>query len=102
MKLYSQQNWQKSSASDDNAVILDVRTPEEYNEAHIPGAQLMNVQDPQSFMKSLEKLDKSKNFYVYCRSGKRSNKACLVLDHNGFENVYDLEGGIEAWTGKTE
>jgi len=102
MKSYSQDEWKTALQNDKNAEILDVRSADEYEESHIPGAKLINVQEPQKFMDQLKALEKSKHYYVYCNSGNRGNQACLVMDHNGFEHVYNLEGGIQEWDGEKD
>lgn len=93
----SLKEWKKALASNGSAQIIDVRTEEEYNEAHISGAQLIDVEDPPRFMDGLEKLDKNKSYYLYCRSGNRADLAFMVMEFNGFKNVYCLEGGFESW-----
>jgi len=85
-------------AADSNAILLDVRTPQEWDGGIIDGAQLMDFFDPE-FPKLVETLDKSKNYYVYCRSGNRSGKACQLMASLGFKGeLYNLEGGIMGWT----
>jgi rhodanese-related sulfurtransferase len=86
--------------NDQNAFLLDVRSEEEYEESNIPNSKLLNIRDPQSFMDGLQDLDKSKNFYVYCHSGVRSVQACQIMKTFGFNNLYNLLGGISEWTGK--
>lgn len=81
------------------AQILDVRTPEEYAEAHIEGAKNIDIYRP-DFMSEAEKsLSKSRPVYVYCRSGRRSLDAAEKLAKKGFR-VINLEGGIIDWTDK--
>lgn len=78
------------------AVVLDIRDPEEYrqghvlNSVHIPLAQLRNNAKP------LQK-HRSKAIITVCRSGARSLQAGRVLRQHGFETVYNLKGGIQAW-----
>jgi len=91
--------WQEKTATDTNAVILDVRTDEEVADGVIPGAKQINIQDPAKFMEEVQKLDASKNYYVYCRSGGRSAQACAVLHSLGIQNTYNLLGGITDWDG---
>lgn len=79
-----------------NQNIVDVRTPEEYNEGHIEGAVNINLFD-EDFLSKASKLDKNKPVYVYCKSGGRSARASKQLAENGFKNVYDLDGGILNW-----
>ena len=96
----SQEEWTKQLASDDNAFILDVRTTDEIEEGIIPGAKNLDIYLGQGFLDGLEEFDKSKNFYVYCRSGNRSGHACAIMNSVGFENTYNLEGGFNSWEGE--
>lgn len=97
----TQEDWAKGIASDDEAVILDVRTPEEVEEGYIPGAIHLDIYRGQEFLDELEKLDKSKNYYVYCRSGNRSGQACALMQNAGFQECYNLTGGFMEWEGET-
>ncbi|MCL5130456.1 MULTISPECIES: rhodanese-like domain-containing protein [unclassified Algibacter] len=99
MEDLSQEEWTEQLAKDDNAVILDVRTDAEVAEGIIPGAKHIDIYKGQEFVSEIEKLDKSKNFYVYCRSGNRSGQACAIMEQMGFENAYNLEGGMLDWAG---
>lgn len=84
--------------ADDNAVLLDVRTQEEYDSGFIAGSTLMDIFQP-DFKSKVETLDKSKNYYVYCRSGNRSGQACGLMSQLGFTGeLYNLDGGILGWT----
>ena len=76
--------------------ILDVRTPEEFEEGHIQGAQNINVKDD-TFMIAIQKLSPSDTLLVYCRSGRRSLYAAQVMVSLGFQKIYDLEGGFLNW-----
>ncbi|NQY27927.1 MAG: rhodanese-like domain-containing protein [Flavobacteriaceae bacterium] len=100
MKNLTQADW-STSIKEDNTVILDVRTPNEWAEGIIENAILINILEPQSFMGEIENLDKSKNYYVYCRSGARSGQACQVMNSIGINETNNLSGGILEWTGKT-
>ena len=99
MKNLDSTSWEKECNADENAVILDVRTPDEYSEKHIANSTLINVQEPQQFMTEIEKLDKSKSYYVYCKSGGRSMMACQIMSQMGFEHLANLDGGITEWHG---
>lgn len=77
-------------------VILDVRTPEEYQTGHLKNAKLLDISE-QSFSASLDKLDKNKAYYVYCQAGGRSTTAVEIMIEKGFKKVYNLSGGIAAW-----
>ena len=76
--------------------VLDVRTPEEWASGTIKGATKMNFFD-KDFKTQLDKLDKNKPVYVYCKSGGRSGKATKQMKKMGFTTVYNLVGGIGAW-----
>ncbi|MDH4402748.1 MAG: rhodanese-like domain-containing protein [Flavobacterium sp.] len=95
-----QEVWRDQLKEDANAVILDVRTEDEFNEGIIPGAINIDIYKGQGFIYSIEELDKSKNYYVYCRSGGRSGQACSIMRELGFENAYNLLGGIMNWEGE--
>ena len=95
-----QEDWRDQLNNDANAVILDVRTEDEFAEGMIPGAINIDIYKGQGFIYSIEELDKSKNYYVYCRSGGRSGQACSIMSQLGFENTYNLLGGIMNWEGK--
>ena len=101
MKNLTQTEWTSSISEDNNAVILDVRTPNEWAEGIIENAVMINILDPQSFMEEIEKLDKSKSYYIYCRSGARSGQACQVLNSININSAYNLMGGILEWKGET-
>jgi rhodanese-related sulfurtransferase len=96
----SQEDWKTQLEADTNAVVLDVRTDAEISEGIIPNAIQINIYEGQGFIYKLEELDKSKNYYVYCRSGNRSGQACAIMNQLGFENAYNLVGGILEWKGE--
>lgn len=80
-----------------DAVILDVRTAQEHASGAIPKSVHIDFLSP-GFESELERLDKSKTYLVYCRSGNRSAKACTIMGDMGFRHLYNLSGGIGAWT----
>lgn len=96
-----QEQWWKNFNEDTNAVLLDVRTDDEVSEGAIPGAIHHDFYQGQDFLTALEALDKSKNYYVYCRSGNRSGQTCLLMNQLGFENTFNLIGGMNEWEGPT-
>lgn len=96
----SQEEWVSQLNADTNAVILDVRTDEEWNEGIIPSAIQNDIYKGQGFIYRLEELDKSKNYYVYCKAGVRSAQACSIMNQLGFENTYNLNGGFMNWQGE--
>ena len=83
--------------ADTTSILLDVRTQKEYAEGHLAGAQQLDYLNPEAFNAGIKQLDKSRTYYIYCRSGKRSHGACLKMQKQGFK-VYDMEGGILNWT----
>lgn len=96
----TQEDWVSQSEADENAVILDVRTEDEFNEGFISTAINIDIHRGQDFVNEIEALDKNKNYYVYCRSGMRSAKACEIMNQLGFENAFNLTGGITEWDGE--
>lgn len=82
--------------SENNPVILDVRTPEEFSGGYIAGA--INIDyNSGDFAEKAYKLDKEETIYVYCLSGGRSSSAANEMRKAGYKNVYDLKGGILKW-----
>jgi rhodanese-related sulfurtransferase len=95
-----QKNWLSQLEADPNAVILDVRTQSEWEEGIIPNAIHIDIYKGQGFIYEVDALDKSKNYYVYCKAGGRSAQACGIMNQLGFENTYNLLGGIMEWDGE--
>jgi rhodanese-related sulfurtransferase len=93
-----QGQWAAGLTTND-AVIIDVRTPEEWEEGIIPGAKLLNIFDAHAFMAGISEMDKTRGYYVYCRSGGRSGQACQIMETQGFKNVFNLNGGFSEWQG---
>ena len=86
-------------ARHEDAVILDVRTPVEYEMSHITGSVNVNVQD-ESFREMVVALDPDKTYIVHCTKNPadgRSDRALETLQSLGFKNLYSLEGGYVAW-----
>ena len=96
----TQAEWVKRLENDKNAVILDVRTQQEMQDGYIPEAINIDIFGGQAFLEAIDKLDKSKNYYVYCRSGNRSGQACAIMNSRGFGNCYNLMGGMMEWEGE--
>ncbi len=95
----SQEEWVEQLKNDQNAYILDVRTPEEIEQGKIENANNINIYLGQEFMDAIDALDKSKNYYVYCRSGQRSRQACALMNSVGIDNTFNLLGGVLEWEG---
>lgn len=81
------------------AILLDVRTPQEYGEGHIPGSKNIPLQT----LDAVDGIIKGKEtpLFVYCRSGARSRQAVSILKSKGYANVTNI-GGIAAYSGKVE
>ncbi len=79
-----------------DGILIDVRTPSEFNEGHLENAMAMDYYDD-AFEKMAIELPKDKDVYVYCRSGRRSSSASIILLEQGHPQVYNLIGGINAW-----
>lgn len=75
------------------AVLVDVRTPAEFEEGHIKDAINIDFENS-NFEQEIQKLDISKTYFIYCRSGNRSGQAMGIMKRNNLQNVYDLQGGI--------
>jgi rhodanese-related sulfurtransferase len=86
----------KQEISKEAVQLVDVRTPGEFADGAIPNAENINVNDA-SFEEKIQKLDKTKPVYVYCRSGARSQVAAKKMIEMGFEEVIDLDGGYLNW-----
>ena len=87
----------KEAITKSNVQLIDVRTPEEYNEGHINDAKLIDYFSS-DFKEQLQQLDKTQPVYLYCKSGGRSGKASRMLSDLGFTEIYDLKGGYNAWS----
>ncbi len=81
--------------SEEGIILVDVRTPEEYREGHIPGAILLPVDEIFANAEAVIP-DKEETYFIYCRSGNRSATASSQLVEMGYLNIYDL-GGINDW-----
>lgn len=81
-----------------NAPVVDVRTPEEFDNGHLPKAKNINW-NGNNFETKIGGLDKAKPVFVYCLSGGRSGSAAKKMRGMGFREVYELDGGILKWRG---
>lgn len=79
--------------------VIDVRTPEEYAEGHIPDVPLKPMQEVADW---IEELDPSQPYVFVCRSGNRSQRVAEFLQSNGFSNVANYDGGMLVWDGDSE
>lgn len=85
-----------ANAGSPDLTILDVRTPAEFAQGHLPGAVNLDL-NGSGFSDGIAALDKSKTYFVYCQTSNRSGTATQMMADAGFEDVYDLQGGIVAW-----
>jgi rhodanese-related sulfurtransferase len=83
-----------------NTVVLDVRTPEEYKSGYLGNAVNYNVMDSLAFLNKISAFDKNKKILLYCKSGRRSGKALVMMKDMGFNKVHHLKGGITEWKGE--
>ncbi|HEY8750129.1 MAG TPA: rhodanese-like domain-containing protein [Tepidisphaeraceae bacterium] len=79
-----------------NNVVLDVRTAQEFNQGHVPGAVNVDISDPQ-FKTKIAALDKSKTYLVHCAKGVRSARATKIMAPLGFTDILDYHGGFDEW-----
>lgn len=80
-----------------NVVLIDVRTPEEFNSGHLKGALNWNIYDA-GFQEKIKTLSKDKTVYVYCRSGGRSSSAADMIAKNGVKKIINMQGGVMGWS----
>lgn len=86
----------KEQIAKGDAIILDVRTPEEYMRGHIAGSTAINIADA-AFVSKINLLQKDKTILIYCLTGSRSYAAANYMSKNGFKKVYNLQQGILDW-----
>jgi len=80
-------------------IILDVRTPREFKSGHIEKAILLDYYS-KMYTEELKKLDKTKTYLIYCRSGNRTGKTLNLIKDMGFSRVYNMDKGIKGWRSK--
>jgi rhodanese-related sulfurtransferase len=93
---HSPENFQTSFASHENALLIDIRTAEEFEIGHIEGALNIDFYK-EDFKNSILSLDFEGPVYVYCASGNRSSQAIKVFEEANFEKIHHLESGIGGW-----
>jgi rhodanese-related sulfurtransferase len=91
------EEFKSKLSSTPDAIIVDVRTPEEFSQGVIEGAINIDFKAP-DFSEKVNALDKDKTYFVYCLSGKRSNSAIEMMEDAGFKKVYSLKDGLQHWT----
>lgn len=80
----------------EDVIVLDVRTSAEIADGKIDGAMELDFYET-DFADRLLSMDKDKDYYIYCKGGGRSAKACRLMIENGFKNVHNLDGGYTDW-----
>jgi phage shock protein E len=96
---YSQENNSLSyeefiiNAKSTKGVIIDARTPQEYDSGHLANSVLIDFLSP-DFTDKISKLDRNGHYFLYCRSGNRTGKALNQMKEMGFKNVFHLKGGV--------
>lgn len=88
--------FRERSAKEANAVILDVRTPEEVSNGKLAGAQVLDFKSS-DFASRLGQLDKTKTYFVYCKAGGRSSRTVEMMQKSGFKHVHELKDGYDGW-----
>jgi rhodanese-related sulfurtransferase len=86
----------------DGVIPIDVRSLDEISEGKIPQARIGYDWNSGEFHDNFDQLDPEKSYLFICRSGNRSMQACLFLQSQGFDNVYNLKGGMMNWQGARE
>jgi len=81
---------------DNERLLIDIRTPEEYDAGHLPDAKNIDFYEP-DFLQQLADLDRNQPIAIYCRSGNRSSETLAAMKQMGFTDVAELSGGILAW-----
>ena len=89
----------QENLSNPEFVILDIRTPGEYNAGHIAGARNIDFY-AQSFAQEIGSLDREKTYLIYCRSGNRSGQFMRAVEQLQFKKVFHLQGGLVDWVGQ--
>ena len=85
-------------AKEKDAVLIDVRTKEEYAQGSLDGALHLNYFD-YSFLDKLDLLDRSIKYYIFCRTGRRSVRAGILMKNWGFKHIINMDGGMVAMSG---
>ncbi len=89
------EEFKANTIGNDSVIIIDVRTPAEYNASHYPNA--INVNMLKSFKKDTKKFDNTKTVFLYCETAHRSPFATRFLKQNGFTKIYDLDKGYSQY-----
>ena len=88
-------DFQEAIANTPNAILIDCRTASEFDHSHLEHAMNIDYLD-YDFLDKLEALDTKETYLVYCRTGRRSVRTCMLMKNSGFEDIYNLDGGLVA------
>ncbi|MFD2247126.1 rhodanese-like domain-containing protein [Pontibacter ruber] len=89
--------YKEQHVKDKKAVLVDVRTPAEFEAGHLEGAKNADFLSG-DFAKEMQNWDKNKTYYLYCASGNRSGKAAKLMEEAGFKKIYNIGGYSELKT----
>ncbi len=98
----NQNTWRSQLESEEDYLIIDVRTSEEFEQLRLPNSINIDFYNPQAFMQKLEELNKDKTYDIYCRTGSKSANTGYWMKEIGFAKTYNLLGGITEWEGEVE
>lgn len=99
VKNISAAEFQQELAAKNNKILIDVRSPHEFQSGHIPTAVNIPVHD---LGNRIGELANDKTIFIYCQSGMRSRQAGRILSKHGFTDIINLSGGIMSWRGKVQ
>jgi len=92
------QETNKLITKEDDLIIIDVRTEKEFlYEGRLENAILIDFEKPRIFKREIKKLDRKKTYLIYCAVGHISQEACIEMASLGFENIYEMKGGLKSW-----
>ena len=97
----SQKDFFDELSKDSAAVLVDVRSIEEYQEGHLRNAVMIDFRHD-DFKEKISAYDKNETYFLYCRSGNRSMRAAELMQKMGFIAIYNLKGGLSVFTGELE
>jgi len=86
----------KNYKGDSDFIILDIRTPGEYQSGHIENAIMIDFYS-KTYAEEVNRLDKTKIYLIHCRSGNRSTRSMALFKKLQFEKIYHLSSGIKGW-----
>lgn len=96
VQLLTPEEAKTAMAEEENLILVDVRTPQEFAGGSIEGAENIDYFD-KDFKRKFSKFDKDEPIYIICQSGNRSGKAGKILSEMGFQEIYDIKGGFLGW-----